>query len=91
MDNRTTTLSQQEELASYCANCNRRAAETRRRLMTSVSTLGRPEPVCRICARLVDDEMERVAHRTIAVDRAVARYRASEALDVDLVELVRAA
>jgi hypothetical protein len=80
------TLSQ--GLANSCANCHVRAAETRRRLVTSVGTLGLPEPVCRGCARLVDGEREREARGSIDVDRL---FRRPGRLDDDLVGLVREA
>ena len=64
-------------LIDYCSRCHIREAETKRRLVTSVGTLGLPEPACLGCARKADDEREREARGCISVDRAVRRYRAS--------------
>jgi hypothetical protein len=74
-------------MTDYCARCHLRAAETHRRLETSVGTLGRPESVCHACARLVDGDREREARGAIAMDRLFRR----RGLDGDLIELVREA
>jgi hypothetical protein len=58
-----------------CPRCRNGKAIVRRRLVTSVGTLGLPELVCLVCARAADDNLERVARGCTQVDRAVSRHR----------------
>jgi hypothetical protein len=65
-----------------CASCRLRIASVRRRLCTSVGTLGLPELVCGECAHQADDEAERCARGAASVDRAVSQYRKPHAAGV---------
>jgi hypothetical protein len=63
-----------------CVVCRTREATTRRRTENYLGFLNKAaEPVCQVCARDLDAELERISRATISVDWAVRKYRGKAA------------